>query len=89
FSAITVGGAAREGDYRLVVIEPVGNAGAFTLEDPAGVTIGHGTIGAAFSAGGLSFTLADGATDFAAGDCFVISVTGTVKYVPYDPTSTS
>lgn len=89
FGAIVVGGAAREGDYRLVVIEPAANSGVFTIEDPAGVTIGHGTIGTAFSAAGLSFTLSDGATDFAAGDCFVISVTGAVKYVPYDPTSTS
>ena len=85
--AITVGSAAREGDYRLVVIEPAANGGAFVLEDPAGVTIGHGVVGSPFSAGGLQFTLADGATDFAAGDCLLISVTGTVKYVPYDPTS--
>ncbi len=85
--AIVVGGAAQEGDYRLVVIEPAANGGAFFLEDPAGVTIGHGTVGSPFSAGGLQFTLADGATDFVAGDCLVISVTGAVKYVPYDPTS--
>lgn len=87
--AVVVGGAAQEGDYRVIVVEPAANSGAFIVEDPAGHTIGHGTIGVAFSAGGLTFTLADGATDFAAGDCLVISVTGAVKYVPFDPTATN
>jgi len=87
--AITVAANAQLGDYKLVIIEPAANAGTFVLEDPAGHIVGHGNVAAAFSAGGLSFTLADGATDFVSGDAFTISVTGAVKHVPYDPTSTT
>jgi len=85
--AIAVGGAAQEGDYRLIVIEPAANGGAFVVEDPEGSTIGHGVVGSPFSAGGLTFTLADGATDFVAGDSLLISVAGSTRFVPYDPTS--
>lgn len=41
--------------------------------------IGDGVVGSAFSAGGLAFTLADGATDFVAGDSFTIAVTYTAN----------
>jgi len=87
--AITVSGLAIVGDYKLVVIEPAANAGAFVVENPRGQIIGHGTVGAVFTAGGISFTLADGATDFVSGDSFTITVTGTTKYQPYDPTATN
>lgn len=87
--AITVTGGAKIGDYKLMVIEPAGNAGTFLVEDPDGVEIGHGNVAAAFTAGGLSFTLADGATDFVAGDSLTITVTGVTKYAPYDPTATN
>lgn len=88
-SAITVTAPAKQGDYRLILVEPAANAGAFVVEGPDGVEIGHGNVGALFAAGGLSFTLADGATDFVAGDSFTISVTGTVKHGPFDPTATN
>lgn len=87
--AITVGAAAKVGDYKVVIVEPSTNAGAFVLEDPSGVIVGHGNVAAAFSGGGLSFTLADGAADYVSGDTLVISVTGMVKYLPYDPTATT
>ena len=87
--AITVGPAALVGDYKLLFVEPAANAGAFIVEDPLGNEVGHGNVAAAFSAGGLSFTLADGATDFVAGDSFTITVTGALKYGPYDPTATN
>jgi len=84
--AITVGAGAKPGDYLLTIIEPATNAGAFTVEDPDGVTIGTGDVASAFSAGGLAFTLADGGTDFAAGDTFTITVAaGSGKYKEYDP----
>lgn len=76
---ITVSGAAKDGVYELVIIETVAAAGAFQVEDPDGELIGMGDVAAAFSAGGLAFTLADGATDFAAGDRFTITVTQTSK----------
>ena len=85
--AITVSAAAKVGDYKLIFVEPNANAGSFIVMDPFGVEIGHGNVAAVFAAGGLSFTLADGATDFVSGDSLTISVIGTVKYAPYDPTS--
>lgn len=67
---------ARAGAYVLTVVEPAANAGAFVVEGPDGAQIGDGNVGAAFNAGGLAFTLADGATDFVAGDSFKITVAG-------------
>ena len=78
--AITVGAAAIPGAY---VIEFTA-ATKFTVEAPNGVTIGTGTLGAAFSAGGLGFTLTAGATPAVAGDTAKIPVAaGTGKYIPY------
>ena len=78
--AITVGINAKAGDYKLVVLDPVTNAGAFELLDPDGKLVATGKVATAFNSGGLSFTLADGATDFIAGDGFTITVaTGTLK----------
>lgn len=76
------------GNYVLTIIEPGTNLGNFQVEDPTGKVIGHGTVGTAFSAGGISFTLADGATDFVSGDQFVITVAaGSGKYVPWNPSA--
>lgn len=72
--AVTVGADAKVGDYTLTIVEPAANAGAFIVEDPDGIVIGNGDVAAAFNAGGLSFTLADGSTDFAAGDQFTITL---------------
>lgn len=72
--AITLSAGAKAGTYKLVMIEPAANAGVFAVEDPDGIIIGRGSVAAAFSAGGLAFTLADGATDFVAGDGFNITV---------------
>lgn len=75
--AITVDEAvARDGVYTLTIIEPAANGGTFVVADPDGVQIGDGAVAAAFNAGGLAFTLADGATDFVAGDSFAITVSG-------------
>lgn len=87
--AITVGTTAKRGVYKLVVVEPVVNAGNFVVYYPDGTLVGEGAVASAFNAGGLSFTLAD-ATDYAAGDGFDIEVTGgTVKYGAFDPTATN
>jgi hypothetical protein len=72
--AITLAAGVREGAYRLTILEPGSNAGDFELAGPDGVAVGTGVVGAAFSGGGLSFTLADGSTDFAGGDGFTIYV---------------
>lgn len=77
--AITVGVAAIPGAY---VIEFTA-ATKFSVEAPNGVTIGTGTVGSAFSAGGLGFTLTAG-TAAVAGDTAKITVAaGTGKYIPY------
>lgn len=86
--AVVAGAGAKEGDYKLVIVEPAANAGAFVLEDPSGAVVGHGNVAAAFVGGGLSFTLADGATDFLAGDTFKITVAKGTKYGAYNAANT-
>ena len=78
--AITVSKLAKTGVYTLRIVKAVANAGDFTVTDPTGVVIGAGSVAVACVAGPLSFTLADGATDFVVGDTIAITVAGTVKY---------
>ncbi len=89
--AVTVGAAAKPGLYRLVCIEPAVNGGKFTVEDPDGILIGVATVGVEFTTQ-LTFTIADGATDFAAGDSFTITVaagSGKVKQIDFAATDGS
>ena len=72
--AITVTARTPCGRYRLKIVAAAVNAGTFIVEDPFGRLLSTGTVGVAFSAGGLAFTLADGAADFVAGDGFYIDV---------------
>lgn len=69
------------GAYVLTCTTAVTNGGIFKLEDPNGGLIATGlemTAGAGaatvFEVGGLTFTITDGATDFAAGDFFTLTV---------------
>jgi hypothetical protein len=71
--AVTLGAGAKPGVYRLTCIEPATDAGKFQVEDPDGIVLGVATVGVAF-AGPVNFTIADGGTDFAAGDSFTITV---------------
>lgn len=83
--AITVGSAAQVGDYVLTITAAAANAGTFSLVAPDGTSLAAGTVAVAYSQGGLSFTLADGATDFAVNDTFTISVTKVPgHHVKYD-----
>lgn len=66
----------KEGQYVVTIIEPAANGGTFSVEDPDGVALPSGVIGAAYSEG-VQFTLADGATDFVAGDQIFVNVTQT------------
>jgi hypothetical protein len=84
------GAGVKAGVYQVVILEPAANAGAFAVEDPSGVIVGNGTVGVAFD-GELKFTLADGGTDFAAGDRIAVTVAvaaGSGEYVPSDITAT-
>lgn len=77
---ITVGASARVGIYTLRVTAATTNSGSYELRNQAGALVGTGSISAVFTGAGLSFTLADGSTDFVVGDTFTIVVTGTEKY---------
>lgn len=72
--AITVSAQTLRGRYILKVTVAAANAGTFVVWDPNGKVVGTGTVAVAFTQGGLSFTLADGAADFVAGDGFTIDV---------------
>jgi hypothetical protein len=86
-SAVTTTGyAPTVGNYIVTFLKANTNLGTFQVEDPSGKVIGHGIVGTAFSGGGLTFTIADGATDFVEGDQFVITVAaGSGKYRAWDP----
>ena len=77
---------ARPGVYQAICIEAATNAGRFQVYDPNGKPISTVAVAAA-NAAKVAFTIADGSTDFAAGDGFDITVAaGTGDIVMYDPT---
>lgn len=85
---MSAGATAKAGVYTATCIEPAANGGTFTVEDPDGVNVGTAVVGTAF-AGPVNFTIADGATDFVAGDRFTITVAaGSGKYKEYNPANT-
>jgi hypothetical protein len=70
------------GVYKVVCIEPATNGGIFAVTDPDGTMLGTVAVGATFS-NEIRFAIADGATDFIAGDGFDITVAaGSGKWVP-------
>jgi hypothetical protein len=88
-AAPTVGQAAKPGVYRAVCIEPATNGGKFSVEDPDGILVGIAAVGTEIAAH-LTFTIADGATDFVAGDAFTITVAaGSGKVAQIDFASTA
>jgi hypothetical protein len=90
-AAPAVGQAAKPGVYRVVCIEPAADGGKFAVEDPDGVLIGVATVGVEFTTH-LTFTIADGAADFVAGDSFTITVaagSGKVKQIDFAATDGS
>lgn len=87
-SAVSAGATAKAGVYTANLIEPAANGGTFSVEDPDGVNVGTAVVGTPF-AGPVNFTIADGATDFVAGDRFRITVAeGSGKYKEYNPANT-
>ena len=64
-------------------------AGTFEVVDPMGLQLGEGTVGVPFTDGGLTFTLADGSTDFAVDDAFTLAVLANLgEYTDYDDAGT-
>lgn len=77
---LSVAGRAKEGVYVATFVEPTTDLGSFIVEDPDGINVGRGVVGTEFS-GPVVFTISDGATDFVAGDRFLITVSAvTYKY---------
>ena len=82
------------GDWILTNTLAVAEGGVWSLTDPDGnvvatelaMTEGSGLL-TVFVAGGMIFTLTDGATDFDLADIFTITVTANGKWVPFDPTA--
>jgi hypothetical protein len=72
-SAVVVGATAKVGVYLLEVLK-TGATGAFVVRYPDGSLVGQGVIGTEFVGGGLTFTLADGGTDYIVGDGYTITV---------------
>jgi hypothetical protein len=64
---------AIDGAYRVECIAVAANSGTFSVTDPKGVEIGRVAVAATFN-NQIKFVIADGATDFAAGDAFTVLV---------------
>jgi hypothetical protein len=64
---------AKKGIYVASCIAVVANGGTFRVSDPDGYVLGDVAVGATFD-NDIKFSIADGATDFVAGDAFNITV---------------
>ena len=79
-----LGQLAEAGIYRLACIT-AGADGIFQVLSPKGYVLPDLTVGEAYAGGHLNLIVADGATDFVAGDTFAIEVSGDGKAVALDP----
>jgi len=85
FGSIIVSSEAISGPYAVAITKAAENGGEFVVTGPTGAEVGAGEVGEAFDAGGLKFTIADGATDFVVGDSWSVSVLANLgEWVPYD-----
>jgi hypothetical protein len=80
---ITVDDALPDGVYTATATS-AGATAAFDVVGPTGVAFGSGAIGTEFDAGGLVFTITDGAPDAAIGDKWYV----TVSHIELDPAGT-
>ena len=81
--------AATSGAYILTITEAAANGGNFKVASPSGALVGEGNVGQPFTGGGLTFTLADGSTDFVVGDGFTLQVLANLgEYTGYDDAGT-
>lgn len=77
--SITLGPDVKPGNYTVRITSAAANAGGFNLIDPDGDVVGSGNVASAFTSDHLSFTLADGSTDFTAGTTIPIAVAVTAS----------
>jgi len=73
-TGVSPGTEVKTGTYTLTCIEAVADGGIFEVRDPDDLTLGQAEVGTAYQSKQINFTLNDGATDFAAGDKFTITV---------------
>ena len=72
--AVTLGKAAQVGDYNIECVEAATDAGRFKVIAPDGDRLDDLTVAVAYSNDHFGVTIADGATDFAVGDKFTLTV---------------
>lgn len=86
-----VAAGAKDGVYRVVNDLVAANGGEFQVFDPDGIEIGRVAVAATFN-NQIKFVIADGATDWAIGDAFSVTVgieyDGDEQYELYNPTGT-
>ena len=86
-SGLAAAAGVQPGVYTVQMVRPVTDLGDFMVYDPKGDFVAWGTVGTAFS-NQIGFTIAD-ATDFVAGDKFLVTVAaGTGKVKEYNPSNT-
>jgi hypothetical protein len=68
------GTGVKEGSYTATLVTTGADAGQFAVRRPDGTLDGYAQVGVAYD-GQVKFTIADGSTDFIAGDAFTIPVT--------------
>lgn len=87
--ALADGGPAKPGSYNLECVEAITNSGRFKLERPDGSLVSNNIIipvsgNITVVLDGITFNIADGATDFIVGDDFALGVTENAnKFVPF------
>lgn len=86
--ALANGGPAKPGNYNLECVEAITNSGRFKLVDPNGVLIINNIIipvsgNITIEIDGITFNIADGATDFVVGDKFALAVASVNEFVPF------
>jgi hypothetical protein len=73
-ASVALSAGVKPGVYTVTMVEEGTAVGTYVVEDPDGVLVGTGVVAAAFTGGGLTFTVPDGTPDFKAGEGFTITV---------------
>ena len=73
-TSVTGGASPKVGDYTMTCVGLDTNGGVFSVKDPAGQALPAAAVGVAYTSDQINFTINDGATDFAVGDTFTVTV---------------
>ena len=72
---VTLGDAAKLGDYTLTCVAAAEDGGTFQVQDPDGFGLAPDlSVGVAYAGPHINLTIAAGTTDFVAGDSFTLGV---------------